>query len=120
MIRDLCLFYGVDYEDALNRFLGKEDLYISFLNKFVSQNNFAEIQTALNQGDGQAVFQAAHNLKGLSANLSLTPLYTALVPFVDSVRDTSDCTEARKLFPPVEESYTQMLAFVTAISSITP
>ena len=55
MIRDLCLFYGVDYEDALNRFLGKEDLYISFLNKFVSQNNFAEIQTALNQGDGQAV-----------------------------------------------------------------
>lgn len=65
---------GVDVEGTLRRFMGNEALFMKFLTKFKSDSSYTNLKTSLDNGDFEAAFKAAHTLKGVSANLGLTPI----------------------------------------------
>lgn len=66
---------GVDLDETLERFVGNEDLYFKCLNKFLSDKNFSHLMEAIKDEDPAEAFEAAHALKGVSANLGLDNLY---------------------------------------------
>ena len=78
--------YGADYKTTLDRFMGNEKMYKKFLNMLFQDNNLQKMGDALNTGDLKTAFEAAHTLKGVSANLGLTPLYNAVCEMVEPLR----------------------------------
>ena len=77
---------GVDYDSALDRFMGKEALYQKFLIKFLDDKNFANLEECMNAKDAKEAFKCAHTIKGLSGNLGLNNLSDAIVPLVETLR----------------------------------
>ena len=73
------------------RFMGKEDMYIKFLNMFEKDDNIRKLENSIGSGDLTAAFEAAHTLKGVTANLGLTPLYNAVCNIVEPLRTKTDC-----------------------------
>ena len=67
--------FGADVNDGLARCMNNEAFYLKLVNMAVSGAGFAELSDALSKNDLKSAFEAAHKLKGVFANLSLTPLY---------------------------------------------
>lgn len=86
---------GIDLEDALNRFMGNEDLIIHFLCKFSDDMNYKSLVEAFEANDAKAALAASHALKGVSGNLSMTRLYELLTAQVNALRnDNFDAAKA--------------------------
>ncbi|MBQ8821649.1 MAG: Hpt domain-containing protein [Lachnospiraceae bacterium] len=62
---------GMKPEEAIYRFLGKEDIYKKFLKKYLADTGIDSIRQSLEKKDAYEVFKAAHTLKGVAANLGL-------------------------------------------------
>ncbi len=77
---------GVDYESALERFMGKENLYQRFLIKFLDDKNFQSLEESLRDKDIEEAFKSAHTIKGLSGNLGFNKLSDTVVPLVEALR----------------------------------
>lgn len=69
---------GIDYEEALERFSGNQELYTNMLEQFVSSfRNFpGQIRTLLESGDYSQTAEQLHTFRGLTSNLSATRLYS--------------------------------------------
>ncbi len=94
---------GGDYENAISRFRS-EALIKRFLPMFLNDPSFNELTEALEKGDVQPAFRAAHTLKGVSANLSLARLNAAAVEITEMLR-AENLAEAKEYFPAVKEAY---------------
>ena len=66
--------FGADTADGLARCCGMEALYLKLVNMIPGEENFDKLASALEAGDLDAAFSAAHGLKGVLGNLSLTPM----------------------------------------------
>lgn len=77
---------GADTEDALERFMGKSALYESMLKKLPKVVEDTPVMTFAQSGDYDTAASNAHALKGVTGNLSLTPLYTNYTAIVDLYR----------------------------------
>lgn len=78
--------YGVDVSATMERLGNSEDLYLKCLDIFLNDGNMAGLKTALEKGDWKAGFEAAHALKGVSANLGLQPFYDSICRIVEPLR----------------------------------
>ncbi|BDF69187.1 hypothetical protein CE91St41_01680 [Oscillospiraceae bacterium] len=78
--------YGGDYEGTMARFMGNEAMYRKFLGMLFQDQNLQKLGDALEGGDMQAAFEAAHTLKGVVGNMGLTPLYQAVCAIVEPLR----------------------------------
>ena len=58
----------------------------SFRHAFTEDKSFGNLEKALNEKDYKQAFEEAHTLKGVSANLSLTPLCEAICKVVEDLR----------------------------------
>lgn len=77
---------GCDVQGAMGRFLNNEDFYGKCFGKFVNDKSFQAIGDAIKAGDAKAAFAAAHDLKGISANMGITPIYDKVVSIVEEFR----------------------------------
>ena len=77
---------GVDVENTINRFMGNEALYMKFLGKFTDDQSYAGIGKYLEAEDYVEAYKCAHSLKGVTANLGLTPLQKAVSDLVEELR----------------------------------
>lgn len=77
---------GVDVDEALGRFMKNEGLYKRMLAKLPSNIESLEILPFIEAGDNQTALSNAHTLKGVTGNLSLTPLYKAYSDIVAMFR----------------------------------
>ena len=102
--KDILKAAGVDYDGALSRFMGNEALLMRFLNKFLDDPNFLNLATALAQGDAEKAFQAAHTLKGVAGNLSLSGLYEQAAKISEALR-SGDLESAKTIMPDVKAAY---------------
>lgn len=102
--KDILKAAGVDYEGALSRFMGNEALLARFLKKFLDDPNFLNLQSALEQGETEKAFQAAHTLKGVAGNLSLSGLYEQAAKISELLRG-GDLEGARAIMPDVQAAY---------------
>lgn len=78
---------NTDYNKALERFVGNEDLYHKFLFQFLNDYNFYGLKESLRYKDITSAFQYAHTLRGVTGNLGLTPLYETTQPLVELLRN---------------------------------
>ena len=82
--------YGADTEDALARCMGKEDFYLMLVGKAVEDSNFSVLKDAVERKDYDSAFSAAHALKGIVSNLSLTPLLKPVIEITELLRSRTD------------------------------
>ena len=72
---------GGDYDDVVRRLMG-EKLVRKFLLKFLD-----DLERTLSEGDYKEAFRAAHTLKGVCQNLSLTSLYQVSSQLTEELRN---------------------------------
>ena len=79
VVMDLPDIAGVDHATGLRRVLGKKDLYLSMLRKFLAgQQSFVpDLQNALDGGDWVQAERLAHTLKSVAGNISLASVQQA-------------------------------------------
>lgn len=77
---------GLDVEDGLNRFMGNEPIYVRCLKKFPPQAEQCTLHGDLANKDYEAALHSAHAMKGVTGNLSITPLYTRYSTIVNRIR----------------------------------
>ncbi len=81
--------FGADTASGLERCMGMEALYLRLVNIAKDEKNFDLLSDALNSGDLDAAFSAAHALKGVLGNLSLTPMYDIATEITELLRAKS-------------------------------
>ncbi len=67
--------FGADTEEGLGRCYGNEALYLRLVGMIPDEANFDKLKGSLEQNDLDSAFEAAHALKGVLGNLSLTPMF---------------------------------------------
>lgn len=66
--------------------LDDRELFVTCVQMVAEDPGFAELGKQLSSGTAEAAFDAAHSLKGVTANTGLTPLYTLVVQLVEPLR----------------------------------
>lgn len=79
-----------DVEGALARFLDDEDLYVQFYSELLSDEAFANLGNALEEGRLYDAFEFAHTLKGIIGNMGLTPMFELVCDIVEPLRINTD------------------------------
>ena len=65
--------YGANTKEGLERCLNKEDFYLMLIPQAVERSAYERVDNAIKAGNLEEGFEAAHALKGILANLALTP-----------------------------------------------
>lgn len=78
--------WGCDIDGAMERFIGDEELYETCLHTVLEDKAFAGLETALREGKTEEAFDCAHTLKGVLANMGLTPMLDIVVRIVEPLR----------------------------------
>ena len=90
--------YGADVDEGLSRCVNNEAFYLRLVGMALADGNFETLSSALAEGDLRRAFEAAHSLKGVLGNLSLTPLYKPVSEITELLRaktemDYSSCLQ---------------------------
>ena len=100
---------GADVETTLKRFMGNEKMYMKYIMKFLDDKNFDSIRENLESQNYEAVFNAAHTLKGVTANLGLNPVNAASAEISELLRGKAasevDAEKVNAVFLELTESY---------------
>ncbi len=105
---------NANYNEVLDRMLGREALVIKFLTKYSTDPSFSRLEEAVNGGNVEEIFRASHTLKGVSSNLGLKPI-------TDSTHILVELTRAGKsegidaLFADISKAYHDVLAMIETI-----
>ena len=86
---DLAAF-GADVKTGMMRCMDNESFYLRLVNSVKQEDKFTELRAAIEAGDLDAAFEAAHSLKGVLGNLSLTPLYEPVYQITELLRGRED------------------------------
>lgn len=78
--------YGADTDDALARCMNNEDFYLMLVNKSLDDGNYEKLKEKLAEKKYEEAFSVAHALKGVVANLSLTPLVEPISEITEGLR----------------------------------
>ena len=93
---------GVDVDDALERMMGSEALLERLLGKFLEDENYQKLCTALDEKRQEDAVAASHTLKGVCANLGFTRLRETRQ--VEALR-AGDWTAAAALMEEIRPAY---------------
>ena len=103
--------FGADTKDGLSRCMGMESLYLRLVGMLAKDTHMKDLKAALDQGDLNAAFEAAHALKGVLANLSLTPVLTPVSEMTELLRAKTE-TDYTALYDEAESQMTKLLAII--------
>ncbi|MDR0301982.1 MAG: Hpt domain-containing protein [Treponema sp.] len=67
--------FFIDFEDGVKRVMNNKAFFIKMLVKFKDDPNIKNLEDALSANDYEKAQVAAHTLKGIAGNLSLTELF---------------------------------------------
>ena len=106
---------GGDYNQVLARLMTPK-LVVRFIAKFLGDNNFDLLKTALEQGNCKDAFHAAHTLKGVCQSLGLGNLLASTQVITELLRHQENeiPPQAQACFEDVRRDYE---ATVSAIRS---
>lgn len=82
--------YGANVDEGLARCMNNEAFYLKLVDKVLKDKGFEELSAAVEANDPDAAFEAAHKLKGVLANLALTPLCEPVSEMVELLRNRSE------------------------------
>ncbi len=102
--------FGANVNEGLARCVNNEAFYLRMVQKVIAdEKSVADLKAALDAGDQKAGFEAAHKLKGVFANLSLTPLLRPAAELTEILRGTAQ-GDAAALFAEVEKKFAELKA----------
>ena len=78
--------FGADTADGLGRCMNNEAFYLKLVARVPGDSNFNLLSQSIARGDKKAAFEAAHALKGIMANLGITPLYEPISGLTELLR----------------------------------
>lgn len=102
---------GVDYEDGLNRFCGKEELYQKYILRFPQQKEYHQLLAAIGKKDCKEAFEYAHALKGITGNLSFIELRKILTELTEELK-SGNLEAAGKYVPMLEKEYQALVEII--------
>jgi HPt (histidine-containing phosphotransfer) domain-containing protein len=82
--------YGADIRQGVERCMGNEAFYLRMVGLVTKDGNFEKLKDALARGDLEAGFEAAHALKGVLANLALTPVLEPVSEMTELLRTRTE------------------------------
>ena len=106
--------HSYDYAGAIERVAGDEELLRSLLDMFLADSNYAQLMSALDAGDAQLGFQAAHSLKGSSGMLGMTGLFEAMKLITEPLR-SGDAEKALQYRAEVEREYAVAVGMIECL-----
>ena len=109
--RDQLEAAGIDIESALERMMGSEALLERMMGKFLDDPQYPALRAALEAGDMERAVSAAHTLKGVCGNLSMTGLYGLFTRQVDALR-AGDLPLARGIMAEIAPAYERVMAAI--------
>jgi hypothetical protein len=101
--------YGANTQEGIQRCVNNEDFYLRMVNRIPGDVNFQKLYDAIEVGDLDGAFEAAHALKGSTGNLALSPIFDPVceitellrsrtqmdyMPLVTKIREGRDALEA--------------------------
>ena len=99
---------GVNTETALKRFMNNLSLMERLLKKFLDDKSYAALQAALDAGETEEAFKAAHTLKGVCGNLSFDNLFSVVSEQTEVLR-AGNLEEGKAMMPQVTEAYDKVM-----------
>ena len=87
--------------------LSSASLVKKFIAKFPDDESFSQLELAVQAGQCERAFRAAHTLKGVSANLGLTRLFSSVSQLTELLRAQAGPmpADAGPLFQTVKQDY---------------
>ena len=101
--------FGCNVEEGLGRCLNNEAFYLRLVNSILQDNKVDLLEEALNQGDLQKAFEAAHALKGVYGNLAITPLYVKVSEITELLRSKTEM-DYKPLMSEIRELFTRFVS----------
>lgn len=80
---------GADYDDVMSR-LRKDERVQKFLLKVLTDKSYELLCTSMETRNMSEAFRAAHTLKGVAQNLSLTRLYQSSSQLAEELRERQE------------------------------
>lgn len=117
-LKEQLIEYGASVDEAIKRFMGKEDLYEKFVFKFLSDQSYHNLNEHLDAENYEEAFKDVHTMKGVAANLGLDPMGHPLVELTELLRnktskdevDTEQVNLQREQLTTQYESFKEILA----------
>ena len=82
--------YSADVDDGLKRCMNNEGFYLKLVEKVAADPSFEQLKEAVEGGDLGRGFELAHALKGVTANLSLTPVEEPVRDITELLRNRTE------------------------------
>lgn len=102
--RNILLNAGIEPDSAIERFMGNEGLYMKYLLRFPEDENYRKLCDSIDIKDCKSAFIAAHTLKGVCGNLSLTEMEQILREQVEYLRN-GDLEKAQNMMKQLKNTY---------------
>lgn len=107
---------GANYDEVFSR-LRSDDRIQRFLRKIPEDPTYDLLIKSVEAGDAHEAFRAAHTLKGLSLNFSLTKLLASSSALTESLRGKDSFSmEFEQLFEQVKSDYADMMSAILALN----
>ena len=101
--------WGANVDEALERCLNNEAFYLRLVEKAIQDRNFEKLKDAMASGDLDKGFEAAHALKGVLANLALTPILIPVQEFTELLRSRTQA-DYTPLLARIDEEKARLLS----------
>ena len=103
--------YGANVDEGLGRCMGNEEFYLRLVGMVKEDAGFAALEQAIATNDLKAGFEAAHALKGVLANLAITPILEPVMEITELLR-----AETQMDYAPLMEQITAEKARFDALA----
>ena len=99
--------FGADVNEGLNRCMNNENFYLMLIGKALADNRLEQLEEQLSNKDLDGAFESAHALKGMYANLSLTPLSKPIIEMTELLRSRTEM-DYSSLLDEVKTQFTKL------------
>ncbi len=96
--------YGADVDEGLARCMNMEDFYIGLVENALADNRLPLLEQQIGDSELDKAFETAHALKGMYANLSLTPLIKPVSEMTELLRSRTN-TDYSALLAEAKEQF---------------
>ena len=105
--------FGANVDEGMKRCMGREDFYLRLIRMARSDGNMAKLHEAMDKNDLEAGFEAAHALKGVLANLALTPVLAPVSEITELLRARTEM-DYQPLLSQIETAWQRFTELVDA------
>ena len=99
--------YGANTEEGLKRCMNNEGFYLRLVKMIPGDASFPKLYDAVENGDLDIAFEAAHALKGSTTNLALTPISAPVIEITELLRARTQ-TDYTALVHKIREAHDEL------------